>query len=48
MKKLVKILVGTLVTGLLVVNYLFPTTVTFTEYGTQIELFDGTGYFIEK
>jgi len=48
MKKLIKLLVGTLVTGLLVVNYIFPTTVNFTEYGTQIEFFNGNGYFFEK
>lgn len=47
MKKLAKILVGTLVTGLLVVNYVFPTTITTTEYGTMIEFFNGEGMFIE-
>lgn len=48
MKKLIKVLVGTLITGVLVFNYIFPTTVTTNEYGTYIELFDGTGYFFER
>lgn len=48
MKKLIKVLVGTLITGVLVFNYIFPTTVTTNEYGTYIELFDGTGYMFEK
>jgi len=48
MKKLVKVLVGTLITGVLVLNYVFPTTVTTTEYGTMIEFFNGEGMFIER
>lgn len=42
-----KILAGSLVTTILVVAYIFPTTVNKTEYGLQIEFFNGNGYFIE-
>lgn len=48
MKKLIKVLVGTVITGVLVLNYVFPTTITTNEYGTYIELFNGSGYMIEK
>lgn len=42
-----KLLVGLLVTSMLVINYVFPTTITTTEYGIQIEFFNQDGYFIE-
>lgn len=48
MKKLIKVLVGTVITGVLVLNYIFPTTITTNDYGTYIEFFDGSGYMIEK
>lgn len=48
MKKFIKILVGSIITIGIVANYIFPTTVTFNEYGTYIEFFNGEGYFIEK
>ena len=43
-----KLLIGTLITIALVGCYIFPTTVSTTEYGTQIEFFNGEGFFIEK
>lgn len=48
MKKFIKILVGSIITIGIVVNYIFPTTITFNDYGTYIEFFDGSGYLIEN
>lgn len=42
-----KILVGALIVAIAVVAYIFPTTINSTEYGMQIEFFNGEGYFIE-
>ena len=43
-----KIIMGTLTTILLVGCYIFPTSISSTEYGIQLEFFNGEGYFIEK
>lgn len=42
-----KILVGTLIATIIAGAYIFPTTINVTEYGLQIEFFNGNGYFIE-
>lgn len=48
MKKLIKVLVGTVITLGIVANYVFPTTFTSNDYCYYIEFFNGEGIVIEK
>lgn len=48
MKKFIKLLVGTVITLGIVVNYIFPTTITNNDYCYYIEFFNGEGIIIEK